>query len=83
MSEKDFKIVGGESPLKQIREALNLSQEAFAREIGVSLVTVGRWERGQTPPTFTLAQIKSFRRLINRLGIDLEDVPDHFGPTNN
>lgn len=81
MNEKEFKLVGGESPLKQIREALGLSQEAFAREIGTALVTVGRWERGQTPPTFTLPQIKALRRLIRPLGLDIDDLPDHFGPT--
>ncbi|MEV6712667.1 helix-turn-helix transcriptional regulator [Lentzea sp. NPDC051208] len=32
------------------REALGFTQESFAREIGVELSTVGRWERGTQDP---------------------------------
>ena len=37
--------------IKQIREALGLSQEDFAREIGATSITVSRWERGKAKPS--------------------------------
>lgn len=38
--------------LKQIRQQSFLSQEAFAKELGVSFATVNRWESGKTKPTY-------------------------------
>ena len=38
--------------IKQIRQQRFLSQEAFAKELGVSFVTVNRWESGKTKPTY-------------------------------
>ncbi|MEQ8959278.1 MAG: helix-turn-helix transcriptional regulator [Coleofasciculus sp. C2-GNP5-27] len=43
---------GGESPLKQLREAVGLTQEELARRIGVSTKTISNWERGAYPATF-------------------------------
>jgi len=37
--------------VKEIREAEALSQEAFARRLGVSVRTVARWESGQVRPS--------------------------------
>ena len=34
-----------------LRSKLNLSQEEFGKLIGVSLVSVSRWERGEFKPT--------------------------------
>ena len=39
--------------IKQIRKAAYLSQESFAKEIGVSFSTVNRWEQGKTKPNYT------------------------------
>ncbi len=36
--------------IKEFRESLNMSQEYFAHEVGVTYATVNRWERGQTTP---------------------------------
>ena len=36
--------------IKEIRDALQLSQNQFANEIGVSFATVNRWENGKTEP---------------------------------
>ena len=36
--------------IRDIRERLGLTQEGFAREIGVSFATVNRWERGHMAP---------------------------------
>ena len=35
---------------KRMRKVLGWSQERTAREIGVSLCTYGRWERGESKP---------------------------------
>jgi putative transcriptional regulator len=37
--------------IKEIRRELNMSQEAFARHIGVAFATVSRWERGHRKPS--------------------------------
>lgn len=38
--------------IKQIRQQRFLSQEAFAKELGVSFATVNRWEAGKSKPTY-------------------------------
>ncbi len=38
--------------IKHIRQLQFLSQEAFAKELGVSFATVNRWESGKTKPTY-------------------------------
>ncbi len=40
------------SDIKEIRQTCFLSQEAFAKELGVSFATVNRWESGKTKPTY-------------------------------
>lgn len=35
--------------LKRRREALGMTQEQLARELGVRMMTVSRWERGVYP----------------------------------
>ena len=37
--------------VKEIRRQLALSQEALARELGVSFATVNRWENGKSNPS--------------------------------
>lgn len=36
--------------IKEKREALNLSQEAFSSKIGVSWITIWRWENQREAP---------------------------------
>lgn len=38
--------------IKELRQKRFLSQEAFAKELGVSFATVNRWESGKTKPTY-------------------------------
>ena len=38
--------------IRTIRQKCFLSQEAFAKELGVSFATVNRWESGKTKPTY-------------------------------
>ncbi|HCC35112.1 MAG TPA: transcriptional regulator [Ruminococcaceae bacterium] len=36
--------------LKKLREELNMTQEALARELNVSFATVNKWENNKTRP---------------------------------
>lgn len=47
--------------VKTLRQNCLLSQEAFAKELGVSFATVNRWENGKTQPTYkTLRMIDDY-----------------------
>ena len=47
--------------IREIRLKCFLSQEAFAKELGVSFATVNRWESGKTKPTYkTMKLIDDF-----------------------
>ena len=47
--------------IKQTRQRLFYSQEAFAKELNVNLTTVSRWETGKSKPNMsTMRQIKEF-----------------------
>ena len=65
------------SPFKKLRLEARLSQENIARDIGVAVSTVRRWEKGMTEPTMTVGQMKNFCRAINH---SLEDLPDSLLP---
>lgn len=52
--------------IKQIRQQRFLSQEAFAKELGVSFATVNRWESGKSKPTYkTMKLIDDYCRCNN------------------
>ena len=36
--------------IRKLRQELNMTQESFAHEIGVTFATVNRWENGRTTP---------------------------------
>ena len=47
--------------VKQMRQRLFFSQEAFSKELNVNLTTVSRWETGKSKPNMsTMRQIKEF-----------------------
>ena len=49
------------SAIKQIRQDCYLSQEAFAKELGVAFTTVNRWETGKAKPMYkTMKLINDF-----------------------
>ena len=50
--------------VKQIRDALELTQEQLAHRLGVSYPTVNRWENGKTKPS-PLA-VEKLSRLAHR-----------------
>lgn len=52
--------------IKFIRQKSLLSQEALAKELGVSFATVNRWESGKTKPTYkTMKLIDEYCRRNN------------------
>ncbi|MEQ9549446.1 MAG: helix-turn-helix transcriptional regulator [Coleofasciculus sp. G3-WIS-01] len=66
-----------ESPLKILREQLNLTQEELARRCRIPLRTYVRWETGEATPRPTIPQVKA---LCRELGISIEELPDQLGP---
>lgn len=37
--------------IKQLRESLSMTQEKFARHVGVTLGAINRWEMGKVKPS--------------------------------
>lgn len=66
-----------ESPLKQLRQRVGLTQAELARRIGVSDRAVRAWEKGEYPPTLTVPQV---RALCRELEITFDELPNDFGP---
>lgn len=66
-----------ESPLKQLRDNLQLTQEELSRRCGIPLRTYVRWETGEVTPRPTIAQVKA---LCRELKIAIDELPDNFGP---
>ena len=60
--------------IKRIRRKAFLTQEDFAKEIGVSFATVNRWENKQALPS-KLA-VKSFLDFCENNFIDTTDLED-------
>ena len=67
------------SPFKRMRLNVKLSQEQLAREIGVAVSTIRRWEKGQAEPTMTVLQMKEFCRAVQT---NFEDLPNSLMPTD-
>jgi DNA-binding transcriptional regulator YiaG len=59
-----------EVKIKEIREKMSWSQEDLAREVGVSLSTVHRWEKYGVKPS-RLAR-RELQRVLERAGIQEE-----------
>ena len=50
--------------IRQLREDLNMTQENFAHEIGVTFATVNRWENGKGKPSpLAMRQIEELLRI--------------------
>ncbi len=64
------------SEIKRIRQSTMLSQEEFARELGVSFATVNRWETGRAKPTYrTLRLIDEYCKNHN-ISFDVSNASD-------
>ena len=59
--------------VKEIRIKALLSQESFAKELGVSFSTVNRWEMGKAKPRYdALKRIKAFSEK-NKIPFEVEE----------
>lgn len=62
--------------IKRIRQSTMLSQEEFARELGVSFATVNRWETGHSQPSYrTLRLIDEYCKNHN-ISFDVSNALD-------
>ncbi len=53
--------------IKELRHKLGLSQEGLARRLGISVITVRRWEKGSYKPSpLALSRIEELTREIKR-----------------
>ena len=64
----EIKVKQLQEKVKELRRKMDWVQEDFAREIGVSLSTVQRWETKGANPT-RLAR-KELKKLLQKAGID-------------
>lgn len=70
---------GTKTNLRQLREALGMTQVEFAVAIGVSPSTVGKCEQGITELSLEAGSIRKLHLLmINTLGYGVERLPDSF-----
>ena len=70
-----------ESPLKQRREELGLTQRDVAVAIDVSVQTVSNWETGRYKEAkLTLSQVKALCQVLNWT---VQDLPDDLGPSSS
>lgn len=68
------------SPFKRLRLNVKLSQEQLARDIGVAVSTIRRWEKGQAEPTMTVSQMKEFCKAIQK---SFDDLPSSLSPSES
>lgn len=55
--------------IKQLREKMMLSQQEFAKVLGVSFASINRWENGVHEPTIKVK--RKLRSLFNEYGIKI------------
>ncbi|MBD1896594.1 helix-turn-helix domain-containing protein [Trichocoleus sp. DQ-A3] len=65
-----------ESPLRQRREELGLTQRDIALALGKTDQTISNWETGMYEPKLTPREMKALCRLLKWT---LEELPDEFG----
>jgi DNA-binding transcriptional regulator YiaG len=54
--------------VRELRLGLNMTQENFAHEIGVTFATVNRWENGRTLPNKVAQKVlKQMERKLHRM----------------
>jgi putative transcriptional regulator len=58
--------------IRDLRQALGLTQEKFAAQVGVSFPTVNRWENKRaTPSPLAMEKITALIKQVRRSGTDL------------
>lgn len=66
-SYKNVTFTPGE--IKQIREALKLTQEEFAQAMGATTTSISRWERGTIPGGPSRMAIMLLKRMAKEAGL--------------
>lgn len=62
--------------IKALRKTLGLSQERFARTVGVTLVTVRRWEQGHSKPSYlAMGNLEQLKRELESKQLPEDIVP--------
>lgn len=61
-----------QSPLRELREQANLTQEQLSVSLGVSTSTLRRWENGDVEPAMTREQWEVFCELV---GVSFQELP--------
>ncbi|MGK7955575.1 MAG: helix-turn-helix domain-containing protein [Crocosphaera sp.] len=74
---RKHQIQNTNSPLRKLRLKAKLTQEQLARDLGVAVSTIRRWEKGQAEPTMTVLQMKSF---CDSVQITLDELPNSLLP---
>jgi transcriptional regulator with XRE-family HTH domain len=62
----NLKIQSTDNEFKKLRKKARLTQEQLAREIGVAVSTIRRWEHGQSEPTMTVEQMERFCAAVGK-----------------
>ncbi len=62
--------------LRQVRERLGMTQEEFARELGITRKTLGNHERGAHQLKLSLGLIIRLKELLEQAGMSIDDLPD-------
>ena len=57
--------------IPELRSAMNVTQEDFAKLLGVTAVSVSRWENGKNAPT-KIIKVK-LKKLFDRYDIKVEE----------
>lgn len=62
----DYKVM-----IKKLRNKMFLTQSEFAKELGVSIASVARWETGENEPTMKVK--RKLATLFKKYGIEVDD----------
>lgn len=62
----DYKVM-----IKKLRNKMFLTQSKFAKELGVSIASVARWETGENEPTMKVK--RKLAPLFKKYGIEVDD----------
>lgn len=62
--------------IKRIRRKAFLTQEDFAKEIGVSFATVNRWETGKAKPNLKTMKLIDYYCKRNDIDFDISEQID-------
>ncbi len=57
--------------IKAVRESLLVTQEELGKELGVTSITICRWETGKVEPSMKAK--KAFRELCERKGLTFDE----------